>query len=192
MEQPDKSAGIKIISVIRTIIVYLLAIGIVIGAIMFAVSKSPAKSFFGYRYYTVLTPSMEPEYSVGDLVFVSLGDKDNIKEGDVITFNPSKDSTAYLTHRVTKVIENYENTGVTCFKTKGDANKDEDSFLIESDRVIGKVKFSVPKVGYIIRFVQLKWYIVLPLVIMLIILLKLIKVYCNGFEKETDKNTDDK
>ena len=190
MEQQKNSTGKKVLNIIRTIIVYVLAIAIVIGAVLFAINKSPNKSIFGYRYYTVLTPSMEPNYSVGDIVFVSLGEKDKIDVGDVITFNPSKDSTAYLTHRVTKKIENYENTGVTCYKTKGDANKDEDSFLIESGRVIGKVKFSVPKIGYVIRFVQLKWYFVLPLVIMLMVLLKLVKMYCEDSDssEKSDEN----
>lgn len=178
-QNKNRSVGRTVLNVIRTILVYLLAVVIVIAAILFAVDKSPQKSIFGYRYYTVLTPSMEPVYSVGDVVVVKLANADEINVDDVITFNPSSDSDAYLTHRVTEKLENYEGTGVTCFKTKGDANETEDSFLIDSSRVIGTVSFAVPKIGYIIRFVQLKWYIVLPLAVMLIVLLKLVKIYCS-------------
>lgn len=187
MEKQNKSAVKSILNVIRTVLVYLFAIAIVVSAIFFAMDKSPQKSVFGFRYYTILTPSMEPAYSVGDVVIVKLANADEINTGDVITFNPSSDSNAYLTHRVTEKIPNYEGTGVTCFRTKGDSNNTEDSFLIDSSRVIGKVSFSVPKIGYAIRFVQLRWYFVLPLAVMLIVLLKLIKVYFSYDKSSSDE-----
>jgi signal peptidase len=171
------SKGYKTVKFLQTVITYLIAVCIVIAALLFAVNKSPQKSLFGFRYYTVLTPSMEPAYSVGDLVIVKLTNADNISVGDVITFNPSSDSDAYLTHRVTEKLTDYEGTGVTCFRTKGDANDTEDSFLIDSSRVIGTVSLGIPKLGYVIRFVQLKWYIVIPLVVMIVVLFKLLKIY---------------
>ena len=67
--------------------------------------------------------------------------------------------------------------GVTCFNTKGDANKDEDGFLLDESRVIGIVKFHIPKLGYVVRFIQLKWYLVLPLFVVFILFLHLIKLY---------------
>lgn len=187
MEKQNKPAVKSILNVIRTVLVYLFAIAIVVSAIFFAMDKSPQKSVFGFRYYTILTPSMEPAYSVGDVVIVKLANADEINTGDVITFNPSSDSNAYLTHRVTEKIPNYEGTGVTCFRTKGDSNNTEDSFLIDSSRVIGKVSFSVPKIGYLIRFVQLRWYFVLPLAVMLIVLLKLMKVYFSYDKSSSDE-----
>ncbi|MCC8192316.1 MAG: signal peptidase I [Ruminococcus sp.] len=150
---------------------------IVVAAILFAMNNSPQKSLFGFRYYTVLTPSMEPELSVGDVVFVKICDAEDIEVGDVITFNPSSDSDTYLTHRVTQKYEDYEGTGVTCFTTKGDANEDEDGFLIDEDRVIGKVSFSIPLLGYIVRFVQLRWYLVLAIVVLIFVFFRLLKFY---------------
>ena len=144
-----KSMGFLTFSVARRIFIYLLSALIVVGAMLFATNKSPNKSMFGYRYYTVLTDSMVPEFSSGDMVFVKLSDADTIKTGDVITFNPSSGSEAYLTHRVTEKIDNYEGTGVTCFRTKGDANNSDDSFLIDESRVIGRVQFHVPMMGTI-------------------------------------------
>lgn len=186
-EKAYVSGGIHFLRVLRAVLVYLLAAVIVIGAILFAMDKSPQKSLFGYRYYTVLTASMKPELSIGDLVIVKRTDADNIEVGDVITFNPSSDSDAYLTHRVTEKLMDYEGSDVICFRTKGDANDTEDSFLIDEERVIGVVKFEIPWLGYLIRFVQLRWYFVIPLMIMLIILLKLVKIYINGFSG--DKST---
>jgi signal peptidase len=177
--------GSRLADAVQALVLYLIAIFIIIAAILFAMDKSPQKSLFGYRYYTVLTPSMTPSYQVGDIVVVRTGSISEIQEGDVITFNPSSDGETYLTHRVTQIFTDYEGTGETCFKTKGDANDAEDNFVIDSGRVIGKVIFHVPKVGYLIRFVQLKWYFVVPLVVLLLIWIKLLKLYSEAVQKET-------
>lgn len=169
--------GAKVFDILFTVFVYLLAAGILIGAIFFAFNTSPDKALFGIRYYTVLTGSMEPTYKVGDMIFVKLTEPKDINVGDVITFNPSQDSDAYLTHRVIEKYDNYEGTGVTCFRTQGDANKSEDSFLIDGDRVIGTVQFGIPGLGYVVRFVQLRWYFILPVAIMIAVFFQLLKRY---------------
>lgn len=170
-------AGARVFDIAFTVFVYLLAAAILFGALLFSFSTSPDKALFGYRYYTVLTGSMSPTYNVGDMIFVQLKDPKDINVGDVITFNPSQDSDAYLTHRVTEKIDNYEGTGVTCFRTKGDANNAQDSFLIDSARVIGTVNFGIPGVGYVVRFVQLRWYIIIPIAIMIGVFFLLLKKF---------------
>ena len=169
--------GAKIFDIAFTVFVYLLAAAILVGALLFASNTSPDKSIFGYRYYTVLTGSMEPTYKVGDMIFVHITEPEAINVGDVITFNPSQDSDAYLTHRVTEKLENFEGTGVTCFRTQGDANNAEDSFLIDGGRVVGVVQFGIPSLGYIVRFIQLRWYFVVPVVIMIAVFFQLLKHY---------------
>ena len=183
----NRNKASKVISIIRTVFIYVLSACILIVAILFAFSASPNKSIFGFRYYTILTASMEPELSVGDLIFVQLKDAENINVNDVITFNPSSDSDVYLTHRVTEKIKNYQGTGVTCFRTKGDANDTEDSFLIDESRVIGTVSFHIPGLGYVIRFVQLRWYIIVPIIIMIFVFFHLLKVYFSYNKKEDEK-----
>lgn len=186
-------AGARVFDILFTILVYLLAAAILVGAILFSFSTTPDKSIFGYRYYTILTPSMSPTYNVGDMIFVQLKGAENINVGDVITFNPSQDSDAYLTHRVTEKIENYEGTGVTCFKTQGDANNAEDSFLIDGSRVIGTVGFGIPMLGYVVRFVQLRWYFILPIIIMVAVFFQLLKRYfMMGDDEEEDGEEDPK
>ena len=70
----------------------------------------------GYRCFNIISPSMEPEYSVGDLIYVKKVDPATIKEGDVITFLVNEDLVVG-THRVVRVdAENQR------FYTKGDAN----------------------------------------------------------------------
>lgn len=185
----EKGKPLKFIEILQNVFVYLLAAGIILGAVMFATNQSPTKSFFGFRYYTVLTDSMKPAFKTGDMVIVRLKDADFIQVGDVITFNPSSSSDAYLTHRVIEKIDNYEGTDVTCFRTKGDANNTGDAFLIDESRVIGTVEFSIPMLGLAVRFVQLRWYFIVPLIILIGVFIHLLKLYfspSNNDEEETE------
>lgn len=182
------SGGYRIFSVVRTVLVYLLALAIITAAAFFAADRSPDKSLFGFRYYTVLTDSMVPAFRSGDMVFVKITGADKIENGDIITFNPSSDSEAYLTHRVVEKLPDYQGTGVTCFKTKGDANDAEDSFLIDEERVIGTVQFHLPRLGFILRFVQLRWYFIAPLLVLLFVFMELLKRYFALRNSEDDES----
>jgi len=179
------------VSLIRRLLLILFCITILGVAIMFANSKSTNKSVFGYRYYTILTASMSPKLQVGDIIFVKIVDADEINVGDIITFNPSKSGDIYLTHRVIEKLENYDETGVTCFKTKGDANEDPDEILIDEARVIGKETLCIRKMGYIIRFIQLRWYYVLIIVILFIVMLKVMGIYLELKSSEKSEDMSD-
>ena len=102
----------------------------------------------GYQCYNVISPSMEPEYGVGDLLYVKKVDPNTIKEGDVITFIVNEDLVVG-THRVVRVdAENQR------FYTKGDANKIPDAAPVHFNNLIGKPQFAIPKLGYVSDFVQ--------------------------------------
>ena len=100
---------------------------------------------FGIDIYSVLSGSMEPAISTGDLVYVKSTKPENVKEGDVITF--SIDNETVATHRVVEVINKNENYS---FRTKGDANQVEDNKLVTSQNLVGKVLFHIPKFGLIL------------------------------------------
>lgn len=102
----------------------------------------------GFRCFTVISPSMEPEYGVGDLIYVKEVDPATIKEGDVITFLVNEDLVVG-THRVVRV-----DTENQRFYTKGDANDIEDGEPVHFNNVIGVPSFSIPKLGYVSDFVQ--------------------------------------
>lgn len=186
--------GAKIFDIAFTVFIYLVAVGILIGAILFAFSTRQDKSLFGYRYYTILTESMAPKYNEGDVIFVKVCGGDDIDVGDVITFNPSLSSDAYLTHRVTKkfVVKDEKGNSYTCFNTKGDANNVDDSFVIDESRVIGKVTWCVPKLGYIIRFVHLRWYFIVLIIIMIAVFFQLLKRYFLMGKDEEDDDSEKK
>ncbi len=114
-----------------------------VGCIAFLAVALAGVRLFGFTPYAVLSASMTPEYGVGDLVYVKETDPEKIGTGDVITFTADKNLTV-VTHRVAEV--DRENR---CFYTKGDANDSRDAAPVLYENVVGVVRFSLPKLGYL-------------------------------------------
>ena len=102
----------------------------------------------GYQCYTVISGSMEPEYSVGDLIYVKDVDPDSVKVGDAITFVLNEDLVV-ATHRVVRIDAEHQR-----FYTKGDANDTEDAAPVHFNNLIGVPELSIPKLGYVSDFIQ--------------------------------------
>ena len=129
----------KIWNVVSTALVIL----VVLCAIFLMGSR-----LLGYRVFTVLSGSMEPEHSPGDLIYVKEVAPETIKTGDVITFVLNEDLVV-ATHRVVRV--DAENRRLY---TKGDAVDIEDANPVHFNNVIGVVQFGIPLLGYVSGFVQ--------------------------------------
>lgn len=102
----------------------------------------------GYRVFNIVSGSMEPAYSVGDLIYVKEVDPATIVPGDVITFVLNEDLVV-ATHRVVRVDAEKQR-----FYTKGDANETEDGTPVHYNNVIGIPQFAIPGLGYVSDFVQ--------------------------------------
>lgn len=95
---------------------------------------------------TVLTGSMIPTYSPGDIVVTKPYAKDqNPRIGDVVSYFPMANNPTLITHRI--VTKNLSAQGST-YVTQGDANGAADK-PITSKQIAGKVIYSVPMVGKI-------------------------------------------
>ena len=129
----------KVWNVVSTVLVAL----IVLCAVFLMGSR-----LLGYQCYTVISGSMEPAYSVGDLLYVKKVDATEIKVGDPITFILNEDLVV-ATHRVVRV-----DTENQRFYTKGDANDIEDNEPVHFNNVIGVPQFCIPKLGYVSDFIQ--------------------------------------
>ncbi len=101
----------------------------------------------GYRVFTVISGSMEPEYAVGDLIYVKDTDPADVQVGMPITFVLDKNLTV-ATHRVVEV-----DTQNRVFYTKGDTNNTVDP-PVRFDNLIGVPQFSVPLLGYVAQAIQ--------------------------------------
>lgn len=125
---------------------------------------------FGLKPYAIISPSMTSDknnYNVGDLVYVKKYDPDKIKVNDVITFVVNEEGTV-ATHRVVEIDKSNR-----CFYTKGDANQNRDGSPVFYDNLVGKVVFSLPKLGYVSSYVTSESgkYICIAALIVLVILM---------------------
>ena len=120
---------------------------IVAAIVVFAVFLMGSR-LLGFRVFTVISGSMEPEYSVGDLIYVKEVDPATIKVNDVITFLLDENLTV-ATHRVVEIDAEKQH-----FYTKGDANDTVDANPVHFNNVIGVPKFALPLLGYVSDFIQ--------------------------------------
>lgn len=134
----------KIKKIWNGITTVLLAIALVFAILIWGLR------LVGMDVYIVQSGSMEPELHVGALVYVSKVDTNELAAGDIITYRLS-DGETLSTHRIIEVVQ--EN-GAPAFRTKGDANEFEDSNLVASQSVVGKVRFSIPELGYFVTNIQ--------------------------------------
>lgn len=102
----------------------------------------------GYQVFNVISGSMEPTYSVGDLIYVKSVDVNSIEVGDPITFVLNEDLVV-ATHRVVEIDSENKH-----FYTKGDANDTVDASPVHFNNVIGVPNFSIPLLGYVSDFIQ--------------------------------------
>ena len=106
----------------------------------------------GFQVFAVLSGSMEPVYSPGDLIYVKTISPEDITEGTVITFMVNEDTIA--THRVVGLVPDETDPELVRYRTKGDANDAEDGTMVHPKNVIGTPVFAVPKLGYVANYIQ--------------------------------------
>ena len=90
----------------------------------------------------IISNSMKPVISRGDLVFLKRTDTDSLEKGDVIQY---KLDEIQVFHRI---IEVKYNKGIRYFVTKGDANSAEDPSPVTEEQVMGKYIGRIPYVGW--------------------------------------------
>lgn len=124
--------------------------------------------------YGVLSGSMEPVYHVGSIVFVKPTPPEEIKTGDAITYTLPGQGGMVVTHRVVSV-----DPVAKAFVTKGDANDVVDIAPIAFDRLVGKVIFNVPYLGFLTFYMKSKMGILFGcgLLIVMVILNVLPKLF---------------
>lgn len=162
--------------IVESAIMLLLGIALIINVVSFIQIKILHKNiatFNGYAYLEVVSGSMEPNISVGDLVIINTKDK-NIKNNDVVTYASSNGS--FITHRVNNTLENG-------FVTKGDANNSIDEEIVEEANIVGKYVFKIPHFGVMIHSLQNPFTLILILIIGIIICI-LASTDKNGFLKD--------
>lgn len=127
-------------------IVIIVIIGVVLGSVVYTINaKRLMHDEFpmplGFGVSVVLTGSMEPTLKVNELVFIVKADE--YKEGDIVVYQ--KDNELII-HRIMLI----DGDQVV---TQGDNNNTADE-PFPAASIKGKLKFSIPYVGLIIRGIK--------------------------------------
>lgn len=137
--------------------------------------------FMGYTELAVLTGSMQPTLPVGTLIYVKETDPAQLNVGDVVTYR--LDGDTMVTHRVIEI-----DPEAQTLITQGDANEDPDG-EITFDRIVGKMDFSIPYLGYISMNIRTPMGIIsICGVLVVIILLTFIPEIFSKDEEEEKKD----
>jgi signal peptidase len=110
-----------------------------------AISPAILTSQFGFGFSPILTGSMEPSASAGDIYITRLVKASEISVGDVIAINNQVTGT-YYSHRV---IEVRNINGTLRITTRGDANEaaDREPYMVSPVGTISQVQHQVPVIG---------------------------------------------
>lgn len=101
----------------------------------------------GATPYTILTGSMQPKYPPGTLMVVKPTPVQDIRVGQVITYQLHSGVPTVVTHRVTAVGINTK--GERNFTTQGDANDVTDAEQVRPVQIEGTLWYSVPFLGHV-------------------------------------------
>lgn len=165
-----------------SIIVVLIFLGIFFAYYFVSLKmyeKNPTVNIPRFGLYTIISPSMEPNVKVYDVVVdMNVFKPEDIKVGDVITFisnsNVSKGLT--VTHRVIKI--NNINGEIT-YITKGDNNQKSDQAPVSHKDILGKVLFKIPQLGRVQFLIADKfgWILIILLPALGVIIYDFIKLF---------------
>lgn len=97
---------------------------------------------FSYKPLTIMSDSMYPIFSRGDLVIIKKKNVQKFEVGDIIVYKIDK---SRVVHRIVEIVECDDSI---CFITKGDNNNSVDTRYVKKSQVLGVVKLVIPKIGY--------------------------------------------
>lgn len=127
---------------------------------------------FGFRTFVVVSPSMEPDIHVYDMIVVRRPDFEELEEGDAITFFvhiPELGEKSYVTHYIGDITE--DDTGQRIYKTQ-DATSDPGEYdewtdgsgnpydITDSD-IEGVLWFNIPRLGFLVAMLRDPLFLVL-------------------------------
>ncbi len=127
-----------------------LTMGLVVGASI-AVMITLALVLAGVRPLIIRSGSMEPTYSVGDVVLVASEQAGDLRPGQVVTRFNAPEAADSLTHRVQDVSVDDATVRV---QTRGDANDTGEIWSAPADEQVGVVVASVPLIGFLLTSVR--------------------------------------
>lgn len=124
-----------------------LSVGLLLLVAALAVVLVVVPNATGSTPLTVLTSSMEPSLPPGTLLVVRPTSTEDIRVGDVVTYQIESGRPEVISHRVIEIISSTD--GTTSFVTKGDNNDAADEAAVLPVQVRGALWYSVPWLGFV-------------------------------------------
>lgn len=191
-EKEEASVGHKILTAIGVILCIILIPILIINCTLIVKSytnKEEVPSVGGIFPMIILTDSMEPEFSSGDLIVCHTKDAEEVQKGDIICFyDPAGNGTTTVTHRVVKVTK--DDSGSLAWETKGDANNTEDTTLVPAKNLVGIYQTHFSGLGNVAMFVQSTQGLVVCVICPIILLVAYDVIRRRIYEKSKKKDTD--
>lgn len=148
------------IMLIPTILFSLLLICLELG------NSGVFPSSLNIEIYTVTSESMSPRLNINDIIIVKKGyTNEEYKVGNIITFK--KKNGEIVTHRIDDI------TTVDlqrAFVTKGDNNTVKDEEIVKYKYIIGKVIYTMPKFGIVMKLLKNKIFFAFCILILIVII----------------------
>ena len=171
------------LKVIRTIgILMILAFALVVYLQRFSDNRI---SIFSYRMFTVVSESMEPRYSIGDVLIAREVPTDTLRVGDDISYRGMVGDFRgkVITHEIVGIEEDPQ-TGENLFFTKGLASLVVDP-VVHEDQIYGKIVYKSVFLSAVYRAIStdVGFFLLIVLPVMFIIGSELIHVLVGKEDK---------
>lgn len=153
----------NILKKITRLFTYLAIILITIYIILMILIPKNINNIINYKFYTVLSNSMEPTIPTYSLVCVKTFKKNeviDIKPKQIITFNANRfGEKIVITHRFNKI--ELDNHGTTIYRTNAEGAENLDIYETTRNDLIGTYIFHIPYIGKIFLFLKSKFGFIL-------------------------------
>ena len=142
---------------------YLIIIFLILFILIMLITPEKINNILDYKFYSVLTNSMEPEIPTYSLVCIKKFKKDEIidlKPQQIITFHANRfGQNIIITHHFNKT--EITEDGTIIYRTNAAGKENLDNYETTRDDLIGTYIFHIPYVGKFILFLKSKFGFIL-------------------------------
>lgn len=144
----------RIIKVIITVLLFIILSFNIFNFVSINILKNKLPTINGYAYLEVVSGSMEPKISIGDMIIIDTK-VEKYQKNDIVTFEDINGS--FVTHRILEINDNE-------VITKGDANNTIDE-AINKDSIVGKYVYQIDGIGALMKSIRSPLTLIMILII---------------------------
>lgn len=186
------------IKTLGKVISYFIILALLANVVVSIFMPERSMELLGYRTFTVLSYSMEPEINVNDVIVLTSAYEESLEVGDIITFSvyiPEFEEESFVTHYIAAI---EEVDGETIYKTQGEGKdafeydnwQDEEgnSYDITFSDIEGEYVFKIPVIGTVANILSQPIFLSLIIIngIVLYVTYKYIKSVIKEKKKEIE------